>query len=271
MLTLYDILDHETGDSWNGTHGHTISVRFIVAENRFCVCSSNDCCAEFKEADFTAAEIREQLFVAAHAKYFDAFCDIMNRDHPGIVPELTPDWSKSGIDFKNGAPGMESAYHAALKNVRNSKWNDGEFDAGVVNHQSPGNRGWTLLHEAALGDEKYDVVQQLLKAGARPDARDCFDATPLHVAAAFGNFMTAHFLIEAGADINARNYCGQTPFEIASLAEASAPKDDNGAHTMALFLSNQIKIQAVKATEQNLARLDRLLSRRRPPGSGPSN
>jgi len=66
------------------------------------------------------------------------------------------------------------------------------------------------LHEAAAaGDVK--CVEQLLKRGSNPNARDKDSYTPLHHAAARGHVEVVKLLLKHGAEINARNMDENTP------------------------------------------------------------
>lgn len=64
---------------------------------------------------------------------------------------------------------------------------------------------WNLLHRAAeLG--KTDVCKLLLVHGALINARTVWGwHTPLHLALSNGFLETATFLMDAGADVNAKN------------------------------------------------------------------
>jgi hypothetical protein len=62
--------------------------------------------------------------------------------------------------------------------------------------------------------ESADVVHTLVRGGARVDAHDgVTGATPLHMAARRGNAVVAKALLDCGADINARDRRGDTPFQ----------------------------------------------------------
>ena len=72
----------------------------------------------------------------------------------------------------------------------------------------------TALHKAAaFGPAK--IVRDLLKAGAKVDARDSRGLTPLHFALASDSpeVETVRALVQAGADVNARDTAGETPLD----------------------------------------------------------
>ena len=76
--------------------------------------------------------------------------------------------------------------------------------------------GASALHVAVLKDNQ-EIVQLLLDNGADIDikALDEFKGSPLEWAAFFGIKDMAVFLVESGADINARNAYGTTPLDAA--------------------------------------------------------
>ncbi len=64
--------------------------------------------------------------------------------------------------------------------------------------------GWTALHYAAAGPNEH-VVRWLLEQGAEVDARSPNGTTPLMMAAGYGGLSGAEALIAAGADVTLRN------------------------------------------------------------------
>jgi ankyrin repeat protein len=69
--------------------------------------------------------------------------------------------------------------------------------------------GATPLHYAVY-QEDADLVERLLKAGAKPSVANAFNSTPLAEAAAVGNAAIIRLLVGAGADPNSSNPEGQT-------------------------------------------------------------
>ena len=73
----------------------------------------------------------------------------------------------------------------------------------------------TPLHRSALEDNT-DLVNALIAAGAKIEARDERGSTPLHWAAMHGKTSTVNALIAAGAKIEPRNKRGVTPLHWAA-------------------------------------------------------
>jgi len=67
----------------------------------------------------------------------------------------------------------------------------------------------------AIANDKWDVVQHLLKLGADVGHKNKYGATPLHAAADFLNMKIVQLLLSHGADKEAINDDGKTPFELA--------------------------------------------------------
>jgi ankyrin repeat protein len=104
----------------------------------------------------------------------------------------------------------------------------GAADSSLVNAVKAGNRaaalrilqqkvdvnagepnGTTPLHYAVY-QEDLDLVDRLLKAGAKPSVVNDFGSTPMSEAAEVGNAAIIKLLLKAGADVNSRNREGQT-------------------------------------------------------------
>ena len=96
-------------------------------------------------------------------------------------------------------------------------------DAGVV--MLEGGADMTPLHWAARSGSSR-CVQWLLQRGADVDAKTVTDRTPLHLAAERGNVDAVWVLAENGADLDAQDKKGRTPLHRAAyegkLAAAEA-------------------------------------------------
>lgn len=80
-----------------------------------------------------------------------------------------------------------------------------------------GELGWTPLHWAASGGQE-EVAAFLIDKGAEVDARDERGNTPLVSAAAAGRRAVTELLIAKGADVNAKAADGWTPLHAAAFA-----------------------------------------------------
>jgi len=76
--------------------------------------------------------------------------------------------------------------------------------------KSVGMKATVLPLHWAIGDGNVDSVRALIEAGADVNAKDVRGATALHQAAYGNNAAVAALLIEAGADVNAKNVRGAT-------------------------------------------------------------
>ena len=86
------------------------------------------------------------------------------------------------------------------------------LDLGISpDEPDPAIRTLPLAWAAAHGN--IDTLQSLLDAGADLDARNGDGSTPLHTAAFFGEAEIARRLLDAGADPEAKTYDGQTPMD----------------------------------------------------------
>ncbi|VDM60086.1 unnamed protein product [Angiostrongylus costaricensis] len=74
--------------------------------------------------------------------------------------------------------------------------------------------GYTALHRAAYGDH-LETVSFLLESGADSEARTKHGWTPLHSAANWGNYETVGLLISRGVDVNACSVGSVTPLHLA--------------------------------------------------------
>ena len=87
--------------------------------------------------------------------------------------------------------------------------------------------GASALHLAVLKDNR-EIARVLLDNGADIDirARDTYQGSPLEWAVSFGIKEMAMFLVESGADVNAKNALGTTPLDAAAADNAFISKED---------------------------------------------
>ena len=82
------------------------------------------------------------------------------------------------------------------------------------------------MHSAAFNNYP-EIAQLLIDAGADIEAKNKYGSTPLHNAAGNGNIDAMRILLQAGADPNARNKNGSTAFR-GAVSHAFIPDYDEG-------------------------------------------
>ncbi|XP_053980875.1 ankyrin repeat domain-containing protein 49-like [Hylaeus anthracinus] len=82
--------------------------------------------------------------------------------------------------------------------------------------------GYTPLHRACYGNH-IEVVEYLLRAGAKIDAKTMDEWQPLHSACCWNNVESAALLIANGANINAKSKGDQTPLHLVSASSHNSP------------------------------------------------
>ena len=83
----------------------------------------------------------------------------------------------------------------------------------------------------AAEDGRLDLVRNLLKAGANPNAKSDGDVTVLMWAAARGHVEVVKVLLEAGADPSIKDDDGKTAAELANDEVAKLLPASEGEHT----------------------------------------
>lgn len=107
-------------------------------------------------------------------------------------------------------------FYSAIRNNDLAKLRELAKDAGAVN--VPGRMGTTpLMYAATFGS--VQSLQILLDAGADINAKNAIDATAL----IYGAWDPAHtsLLVEKGADVTARSKMGRTPLNVAAAFTSS--------------------------------------------------
>ena len=84
-----------------------------------------------------------------------------------------------------------------------------------VNAKSKRGRSAPELPEFKL--KRYTIMRALLEAGADVNARDWYGGTPLYNTGVICDVGAIKILLEAGADVNAKNKGGSTPLHLAAM------------------------------------------------------
>ncbi len=197
-----------------------------------------------------------------------------------------------GADIQRTDKNRATALHQVAK--RDTDQHSGESDpndvrvvrflvGNGVNTEQRDNQGRTALHIAAQTDNIF-VVRQLEQEKADRNARDDQGRTPLHLAVlAFTPQSritpeTFEFLLKSGADVTVRDNHGLRAIDYARKSEGIKKE------TLALFEklaharleeqeTRETREHAQAAQEQrqkNLGRLDKLLDRKKKPGTPPA-
>ncbi|XP_046814274.1 ankyrin repeat domain-containing protein 49-like [Vespa crabro] len=82
--------------------------------------------------------------------------------------------------------------------------------------------GYTPLHRACYGNH-VEIVEYLLKMGAKIDTKTMDEWQPLHSACCWNNVECAAILIANGADVNAKSKGDQTPLHLVSASSHNSP------------------------------------------------
>ena len=117
-----------------------------------------------------------------------------------------------------------------------------------LNEKDPVSGASPLIIAAVFG--QIEVVRALIKAGADVNSRNNEGSTPLITAAVFGQIEVARALIEAGADVNSRNNEGSTPLHTAAFfcrTEIVEALLDNGADKNARNNAGRTALESVAA------------------------
>lgn len=142
-----------------------------------------------------------------------ALVKAMQVDALRVVPVLL---QAPGIRINDAATSGETALmHACIKGHLDLVQQLLALDA-TVNHP-----GWTPLHYAASADTEHSVAiaQLLLERHAYIDAESPNQSTPLMLAAQYGSQSMVQLLLDAGADVQARNQLGLSAVDFARRSE----------------------------------------------------
>lgn len=119
--------------------------------------------------------------------------------------------SKTGSDATQTTSPLEIDIATAIS-TGNVQAVEQHLAAGIdPNHKDPTN-GSPILNAAAVYGHR-EIVDLLIKQGAKVDETDREGNSALHGAAFFGRSEVVELLLEKGADANASNSRGQTPMD----------------------------------------------------------
>lgn len=85
-----------------------------------------------------------------------------------------------------------------------------------LSHEGRDEANEELLRIAPMADASGDQVREVIMNGANPEFRSESNVPVLHLVAASGNLAVASALVEAGADIDAKDHFGWTAVHVAS-------------------------------------------------------
>jgi ankyrin repeat protein len=122
--------------------------------------------------------------------------------------------NRFGVTPLGSAPSGRRIEIAQLMLQKGLDVNLGTTDSGRQTNGPTDRLKVTALHNAAAFGP-VDMVRSLLNAGARVDARDSRNLTPLFFALAteYPSIEMVQTLLRAGADVNARDKTGETPLD----------------------------------------------------------
>lgn len=229
---LHDLVSHETGDSWNGTHGRIISLTlrggdWIRVESVNAMSHSESVSAVFSRDD-----IRVQASMAVSAKYFPVFANELKCMAPDFYSSL-PVFESLRVacdaeeDRKDTSAGRHFFFKQAIACSDAAPGREFRFKTDPADPLFQDVNDWqrSYLHMAFLysfKDCSDRLVAAFLKAGTPPDLKDAGGVAPLHLAAHLGDVAAARHLIAAGADVGAQTMNGVTPLELAIVGHSSA-------------------------------------------------
>ena len=208
---------------------------------------NDDSCYELDNASKTFNDFGE-LFDDRHLIFCEtALYAAISSGHKAVVKELVArhNWALTCRDYTGRTPFHEAVrknnteivklllmadptkVHTACDHWQNVEGQDERSkhltlsrEESFEYHRDVCHCGYTPLHLAARYGYFKIAVELVIRGRARVGARDCFGATPLHVAACHNHWEMVYLLLELGADIGTNAFNGSTPLHSAAACGA---------------------------------------------------
>ena len=198
-----------------------------------------------------------------------------SNEAPAVLEALIGAGAKRDVRAENG----KTLLHLAAQNNESTVVRF--LIEGGADVKAQSDNGWTPLQWAAWANEAPAVLEALIGAGAKRDVRAEDGRTLLHLAAQNNESTVVRFLIEGGADPNARYaaqlgseivltltplhavlWYGNTPAVIRALIEGGANPEapDGDGNTPLFHVIKAVQIEDQAHAGERLARLDALLA-----------
>lgn len=167
--------------------------------------------------------------------------------HQAVVEELVSrdKWALACLDYTGKTPLHEAVrtnntetvillltadptkVHSACEHWQNMERQDEKrpyltlsHEESIEYHRDICHCGYTPLHLAARYGYLKIAIELVQRGKAKVGARDCFGATPLHVAACHNHWEMVYVLLELGADISIKAFNGSMPLHSAAACGA---------------------------------------------------
>jgi ankyrin repeat protein len=151
-------------------------------------------------------------------------------------------------DYQDRTPLHLAAHHGFLSITRTLVGRNADINVQDSSGNTP--LHWTIDDWFDQSDRaresRHDVMKFLLEHGADPDAKNHAHATPLHKASYYGSVKGVQWMLEHGAKIHARDGGGQTPLHRALyLLGDGTPNLDMFSDIIRCFLAHGAEVDAL--------------------------
>lgn len=163
--------------------------------------------------------VLQLLLIGAPATY----CEPLGKDSVGLAPPAVQFVTSTTANAAAGCTGLIAVCRcASVSPAMRKQCVRAMLLAGAAKRiHAQGPDGSTALHHAAIRDDSQ-VVEMLLEAGAKPNARDYAGMTALHHAAFYNCASTIAMLMAKQADPARKDFSGKTPLHCAALGGSAS-------------------------------------------------